>query len=246
MIAKLQSISYTGNALLYCERGGEILYSNECLGNAKQIYDQMKAGENRNDRCEKKAFHIKIRIAPEDKSKLTNQDWIDISKEYAKKIGFNKNLYAVYIHEEGSAKEHIHIVASRIKENNLAVPDSYTHYKNLDFCRAIEEKYKLREVDRKLEHIKAQKTFISKDHRTSNLKQAVFKAIEISDSMEDIVFHLKNENIKTKIGRGISFVDAQGVRKKGSEIDRKLSLKGIEKLLSYKSQEKKFNNRRSR
>jgi len=64
MIAKLQSISYTGNALQYCERGGEILYSNECLGNAKQIYVQMKMLENRNDRCEKKAFHIKIRIAP--------------------------------------------------------------------------------------------------------------------------------------------------------------------------------------
>lgn len=245
MIAKLQSISYTSNALQYCERGGEILHSNECLGNAKQIYDQMKTGENRNDRCEKKAFHIKIRIAPEDKSKLTNQDWIDISKEYAKKIGFNKNLYAVYIHEEGSAKEHIHIVASRIMENNLAVTDSYTHYKNLDFCRAMERKYKLRKVERKLEYIKAQKEFISKDHRTSNLKQAVFKAIDISDSIDDVVFHLKNENIKTKIGRGISFVDANGVRKKGSEIDRKLSLKGIEKLLSYKSQEKKFNYERT-
>ncbi|EKF53855.1 Relaxase/mobilization nuclease family protein [Galbibacter marinus] len=246
MIAKLQSISYTSNALQYCERGGEILYSNECLGSAKQIYDQMKIRENRNDRCEKKSFHIKIRIAPEDQSKLTNQDWIDISKDYAKKIGFDKNLYAVYIHEEGSAKEHIHILTSRIMENNLAVTDSYTHYKNLDFCRAIEKEYKLREVERKLEHIKEQKTFISTDHRTSKLKAAVFKAIEISDSMEDLTFHLKNQKIKTKIGRGISFIDANGVRKKGSEIDRKLSLKGIEKLLSYKNQEKRFNNRMSR
>jgi len=241
MIAKLQSISYTSNALQYCERGGQILYSNECLGSAKQIWNQMKILEDRNDRCEKKAFHIKIRIAPEDKSKLTNQDWIDIAKDYSKKIGFEKNLYAVYIHGEGTSSEHTHIVASRIQENNLAVPDSYTHYKNMDFCRKIEKQYGLRKVDRKLEHFKAQEVFIPNDKRNSDLKDNILKAMEISDSINDLIFHLKQQNIQTKIGRGISFIDANGVRKKGSEIDRKLSLKGIEKQLSYKNQERKFN-----
>ncbi len=247
MIAKLQSISYTSNALSYCEKGGEILYSNECLGNAKQIFEQMKYEERFNDRCEKKAFHIKIRIAPEDKGKLSNQDWIDISKVYANEIGFQKNLYAVYIHEEGSEKEHIHIVASRIlAENNLAVEDDYTHYKNMDFCRKIEANYNLRKVERKLEYFKANEIFISTDNRAIDLKDAIFMAIDISDSMEDVVFHLKNQNIQTKIGRGISFIDQNGIRKKGSDIDRKLSLKGIEKLLSYKQQEINFNNRMSR
>lgn len=246
MIAKLQSISYTSNALLYCEKGGELLTSNECLGNANQIYEQMKELEKRNDRCVKKAFHIKIRIAPEDKGKLNSQNWVDISEAYANKIGFQDNMYAVYIHEEGSEKEHIHIVASRIMDNNLAVPDNFTHYKNLDFCREIEKKYELRKVERKLEKIKNQEEFIPTDKRTVDLKEAVFSAIEISDSMEDLVFHLKNQKIKTKIGRGISFIDPNGVSKKGSDIDRKLSLKGIEKLLSYQQQEIIFKSRRSR
>ena len=243
MIAKLQSISYTSNALAYCEKGGEILYSNECLGNAKQIFEQMKYEERFNDRCEKKTFHIKIRIAPEDKGKLTFQDWIDISKDYAKKIGFQKNLYIIYIHHSGTEFEHIHCVASRIKaENNLAVPDNYTHYKNMDFCRKIEAKYNLRKVERKLEKLKKNEIFIPSGIRINNLKEAVFTAIDISDSMEDVVFHLKNQNIKTKIGRGIAFCDKDGVYKKGSDLDRKLSLKGIEKLLSYQQQEINFNN----
>ncbi|MGO3181864.1 MAG: relaxase/mobilization nuclease domain-containing protein [Aequorivita sp.] len=246
MIAKLQSISYTSNALSYCEKGGELLVSNECLGNASQIYDQMRELEKRNDRCEKKAFHIKIRIAPEDKGKLNSQNWIDISEDYAKKIGFQNNMYAVYIHEEGSEKEHIHIVASRIMDNNLAVPDNFTHYKNLDFCREVEKKYDLRKVERKLEKIKAQEEFIPTDKRSVDLKEAIFSAIDVSDSIEDVVFHLKNQKIKTKIGRGISFIDRNGVSKKGSGIDRQLSLKGIEKLLSYKHQEINFNNNRSR
>ncbi len=245
MITKLQSISYTSNALSYCEKGGEILISNGCLGNSKQIYEQMKNSEELNDRCQKKSFHIKIRIAPEDKGKLSNQDWIDISNSYANKIGFQNNLYAVYIHEEGSEKEHIHIVASRIMENNLAVPDNFTHYKNLDFSRDIEKKYNLRQVERKLEKFKVREPFISIDDRLTNLKEAVFSAIEISDSIDDVVFHLKNQNIQTKIGRGISFIDKNGVHKKGSDIDRKLSLTGIQNLLSYKHQEISFSRGRS-
>ncbi|RXG21123.1 relaxase/mobilization nuclease domain-containing protein [Leeuwenhoekiella aequorea] len=238
MIAKLQSISHTSNALSYCEKGGEVLTTNKCFGEASQIFEDMKLHERFNDRCEKKSFHIKIRIAPEDKGKLSTQDWINISESYARKIGFQDNIYAAYIHEENSEREHIHIVASRIMDNNLAVSDSYTHYQNLDFCREIERKYKLRQVERKLEKIKAQEQFISADKRVHDLKEAILKAIDISDSMEDVIFHLKNENIKTKIGRGISFIDQNGVQKKGSDIDRKLSLKGIEKLLSYENQEK--------
>ncbi len=245
MIAKLQTISYTSNALAYCEKGGEILYTNKCLGNSIQIYNQMRQQQQFNDRCRKKSFHIKIRIAPEDKGKLTNQDWINISKKYAKKIGFNNNQYAVYIHEEASEKEHIHLIASRITDNNIAVHNKHTHYKSLDFCRKMETKYHLRKVERKLEKLKNNEIFIPSGIRTNNLKEAVFTAIDISDSMEDVVFHLKNQNIKTKIGRGIAFCDKDGVYKKGSDLDRKLSLKGIENLLSYKQQEINFNRGRS-
>tara|TARA_R110001583_G_scaffold44966_2_gene142199 strand:- start:10669 stop:11550 length:882 start_codon:yes stop_codon:yes gene_type:complete len=239
MIAKLESIAHTQNALSYCEQGGEIIYSNQCLGNSKDIYLQMLENNAFNDRCSKQTFHIKIRIAPEDKGKLNTQNWIDIANSYANKIGFQDNPFAVYIHEEGSdsKREHIHIVASKIKSDNLAVSDSYTHYQNMDFCREIEEKYNLRRVDRVLEKIKNNEAFQSSDKRIQPLKEKIFKAIDSSDTMEDLIFLLKIEKIKVKISRGIGFTDEKGVYFKGSSIDRKLSLKGIEKLLSYEHQQ---------
>lgn len=242
MIAKLQSISkaHTLNTLLYCEKGGEIIYTNECLGGSKDIYLQMLENNFLNDRSSKPSFHIKIRIAPEDKGKLNIQDWIDISNDYAVKIGFQNNPYAVFIHEEGneSEREHVHIVASKILENNTAVSDSFTHYKNMDFCREIEKKYNLRKVERVLEKVKVNEIFQSTDKRINPLKEQIFKAIEMSDSIEDVIFHLKNQNIKVKKrGRGIGFTDADGVYFKGSSIDRRLSLSGIEKLLTYEAQQ---------
>jgi len=240
MIAKLESISYGKNALAYCERGGELLYTNKCLGNSSQIYEQMKFQGRFNDRCIKRFFHIKIRQAPEDKGKLSNQDWIDIAQDYAKKIGFQNNLYAIYVHGTNTEKMHSHIVASRIGDNNLAVRDDHTHYKNMDFCRKIEARYNLRKVDRKLEKFKVHENFISTDVRVKDLKEEILAAINMSDCMKDLIFHLENRQIKTKIGRGISFTK-NGIKKKGSHIDRKFSLKGIEKLLRYKEQEKRFN-----
>lgn len=246
MITKLQSISYTQNALNYCEKGGEILMAHKCLGTANEIYNQMKLKQDMNDRCTNKSFHIKIRIAPEDKGKLTNQDWIDISNQYAQKIGFQDNMFAVYIHEEGTEKEHVHVVTNRIGDNNLAVPDNYTHYRSQDFSRTIEKKYKLRKVGRKLEisegtgKLEVNPEFVSNNQYTGSMKSTIYNAIDISDSIEDVIFHLKNHNIQTKIGRGITFINEKGIRKKGSEIDRKLSLKGIKKLLSYKQQQKRL------
>ena len=239
MIAKLQSISYTLNALTYCERGGELLSTNNCLGTSKNIFEQMESNNSLNDKCLKPTFHIKIRMAPEDKGKLNNKNWIDISNAYANKIGFINNPFCVYIHEENTEREHIHIVASRIKPDNRAVSDSYTHYQNMDFCREIEKKYKLRLVQRALEKAKRHEKFIKDDKRMNLLAKKIALGIEQSDSIKDLVFHLKNAGIKTKISRGIGFTDKDGVYYKGSSINRKYSLKGIENLLSYKQQEKR-------
>ena len=237
MIAKLQSISYLSNALNYCDRGGTLLHTNQCFGGTSDINLQMVKHNRFNDKCLKNTFHVKIRIAPEDIKKLNTQDWIDISIDYANKIGFSNNPFAVYIHEEDTEKEHIHIIASRIKSDNKAVKDNYTHYKNMDFCRHIEGKYNLRQVKRVLESIKKKELFVKEDIRLITLDKKIKMALNQSDDIDDFVFHLKNMGIITTIGRGITFKDDKGVNFKGSEINRNYSLSGIKKLLTYKAQE---------
>ena len=58
------------------------------------------------------------------------------------------------------------------------------------------------------------------------------------EKISDLSNQLENMGVKTKLGRGIGFTDVEGVYFKGSDINRKYSLKGIEELLSYKHQEK--------
>ncbi len=232
MIAKLQSIQHLLSALSYCERGGQVLDANLCLGTSHEVYAQMQQNNALNDRCSKQSFHIKIRIAPEDIGRLTTQDWIDISKQYAVKIGFHENPYIVYIHEEHTTKQHIHIVASRIKPDHTAVDNAFTNYKNMDFCRDMENKYQLRKVERVLEKYKKKEKFVSNDKRINSMKDKIELSIRKSNTTEEAISYLKSLGIKVNKGRGISFIDTDGVRLKGSQIDRKYSLKGFIELTS--------------
>ena len=59
MIAKLESITYLQNALAYCERGGELIASNICIGNSTQINSQMEKNNAFNDKCIKKQLSYK-------------------------------------------------------------------------------------------------------------------------------------------------------------------------------------------
>lgn len=231
MIAKIESINFTKNALEYCERGGEAIYWNKCFGNSSDIFEQMKEN-NAYSESSKPTFHAKIRIAPEDKGKLNTQQWIDIAENYADKIGFKNTPYVIYVHEEGSEKEHIHIVGSRVKADNTLVSDSFTHYKNLDFCREIEANYNLRKVERKLEAIKSSTIFVSNDVRIPPLIEKITKAIHQADSMEDFIFYLNNHNIKVHKSRGIAFTDENGIYFKGSQLGRQFSLKNIEATIN--------------
>ncbi len=232
MIINISSVSHTKSLLAYCEKGGEIIHSNKSFGNSEQIHLQMQAQEALNTKCLKKTFHASIRIAPEDKGKLSIQDWIDISERFAKKIGFENNMYAVYIHEENTAKEHVHIVSSKINDENKSVKNNHTKFKSMDFSREIEHEYNLRKVTRKLEKFKAKEVFVTKDHRIQSLQRIITSEMKTSKNVDDLIINLaKIHGIKTNIGKGISFTDKQGVKKKGSEIHKNVSIKGIHKFL---------------
>ena len=112
MICKRATISHSGNALDYCEKGGELLHANGVHGNAKEINKQFKEVQDRKPNIKHKSVHAIISLNPKDR-KLNKGELIDISEKYAKEHGFDRNQYAVYLHED-KAHRHLHIVANRI------------------------------------------------------------------------------------------------------------------------------------
>ncbi len=89
--------------------------------------------------------HISINFHAEDRPKLTDQTYREISKKYLLDMGYSEQPYIVYKHKD-QAHPHIHIVTSRIKDNGNKIPNWGERYRSQNISRNLEISYDLKEV----------------------------------------------------------------------------------------------------
>jgi hypothetical protein len=230
VICKINTITHAKNALDYCEKGGELLHSNKTYGSAKEINSQFRDVHALKPKIKEKSIHAIISFNPEDRA-LNKGEMIDIVDKYAKKIGFDNNQYAVYLHED-KAHTHLHIVANRIGYDRKLVSASYSHMKSLDFSTEMEKEYSLLKTKRPTKG----KDFIRDNKHNETLKLAIDECLKKSKNLDELGKNLKEQySVTMHKGRGVSFMYQEGsntaVKTKGSAIGREYSLKGLEKQI---------------
>jgi hypothetical protein len=77
----------------------------------------------RNERTQKKAIHISLNFHPSEKEKLNKDLLIEITDEYMKRIGFERQPYLVYQHHD-TVHPHVHIVSTLIRTDGRRI---HTH-----------------------------------------------------------------------------------------------------------------------
>jgi len=101
----------------------------ECIGAGNfltdpekiNFYQKLAAFENRNIRNERaitKTLHVSLNFDPSEK--LSKQQLNEIADNYMEKIGFSKQPYLVYQHQD-AGHPHIHIVTTTIKEDGRRI-----------------------------------------------------------------------------------------------------------------------------
>ena len=88
----------------------------------------------------KKFIHISINPNPDEK--LTDAKLVAVTKDYMKQIGYASQPYIIYKHTDID-REHVHVVASSIKENGSLVNDSNLFRRSNQVRKDLEEKYNL-------------------------------------------------------------------------------------------------------
>jgi Relaxase/Mobilisation nuclease domain. len=91
-------------------------------------------------------IHISLNPHPDDV--LTNEQLTLIAQEYMDKLGYGKQPYLVYKHEDID-RAHIHIVSVRIDETGKKINDSYERKRSKDITRSLEKKYNLTPAEKK-------------------------------------------------------------------------------------------------
>ncbi len=230
MICKIATISHSSEALDYCEQGGELIHANGVSGNSKEINKQFKQVHALKPNIKHKSLHAIISFNPEDR-KLNKGELMDISEKYAKKHNFDKNQYAVYLHEDKSHL-HLHIVGNRIGTDRKVHKSSHSYAKNTEFSMETEKEYSLIKANRK----EKGKNFIPNKSISKSLKSIIDQRLKNSKSIEELSEKLKKDGVLLQKGRGVSFLykenDKKPIKIKGSEIGKGYSLKGLENQIN--------------
>ena len=151
MIAKISATENLGGALGYnfkkVEKGeanillaAELYQSNDGNYTMEDVLTDMEALIPKKCRTKKTVFHCSLNPHPNEK--LSNEQLTQIAKEYMEALGYGKQPYIVFKHND-IAREHIHIVSLRVDSKGRKINDKYEGRRSKKITDALEKKYHL-------------------------------------------------------------------------------------------------------
>ena len=151
MIAKISATENLGGALGYnfkkVEKGEanillatELYQSKEGRYTMEDVLADMQALIPKNCRTKKTVFHCSLNPHPDEK--LSDETLMQIAKEYMEALGYDKQPYIVFKHND-IAREHIHIVSLRIDGEGKKINDKFEKRRSKQITDALERKYSL-------------------------------------------------------------------------------------------------------
>ena len=205
----------------------EVIAFHQCFGNKKELIEQFNDVRLLNQKVQKPVMHIVLSLAPGEQ--LENGKLVEVARECAKQMGFDKNQYLAVSHNDTN-HQHLHIVANRVGYDGKVISDSNNFKKIAEYCRKMEVKYDLKQVLSPRRYLTDEKRNIPRmDTRKEKLRENIRECLSTSKSYGEFESKIKQRGYEIIKGRGISFIDKQAVRVKGSEVG--YSLQKIEKLL---------------
>lgn len=191
------------------------------------------------------AYHVSLNFAKSDK--LDNKQLVSLTQEYLKGMGFTKNLYAIWKHNDADHL-HVHALASRIKYDGSVVSDSNNYKRSEALCRKLEAKYDLQQVQSSKEALERSpnKDELEMIQRTGNLsnrmmmQEAVKSAVRSSNTVAIFISNCEKQGIhllfnqSASTGRvsGITYV-MDGFVAKGQKLGNMYKWNNINQKIGY-------------
>ena len=151
MIAKISATENLGGALSYNFKKVEKeeasillaqgLYQNkEGTYTMAEVFADMEALIPEKCRTKKMVFHCSLNPHPDEK--LSEEQLVQVAKEYMEALGYGKQPYIVFKHND-IAREHIHIVSLRVDSRGQKINDKFEKRRSKQITDALERKFGL-------------------------------------------------------------------------------------------------------
>ena len=191
MIAKISATENLGGALGYnfkkVEKGeasillaAELYQDREGRYTMEDVLADMQAVIPEKCRTKKMVFHCSLNPHPDEK--LSDETLMQIAKEYMEALGYGKQPYIVFKHND-IAREHIHIVSLRVDGEGKKINDRFEKRRSKQITDTLEKRFGLipssKVTDREIEEV-------SKiDTTKGNIKE------QVSETLRSVLKHYK-------------------------------------------------------
>ena len=194
----------------------------------------------RTSRVSKPVFHVSLSFSEKDKGKLSNEKMVEITKDYLEKMGYGKQPYIVYRHDD-TKHPHVHILTSRVDiGSGKKLPHDHEHRKSKRITDELEVKYNLTISDKQV---------LAKREMLGDLKKAMQNGKP--ESLKKLNKELSNigSDVRAKQkGKGIVFYkvgedgDKQTTKSVKSSLFKDVGLdkKGLEKEFSKNQKDRLY------
>lgn len=164
------------------------------FGEAKELYSStgdsldsfsgyMYLFSSLNDRVKLPYSEITLNLSPGER--LTEDNWIALSKEYMEKMGYGNCCYSVILNLD-KEHTHVHILHSRIDSEGKSVSNSLDYKRSEKVARNLEQKYHLASLTEN-EKVKARLSSIS--GQRYYFDNALMKAVK-NHAVKDRLMHI--------------------------------------------------------
>jgi len=125
------------------EGKAQVIDKHNMLGNTPNQIDKYLNKLSEGANTKNKVFHVSLNFHETDKVKLNDENLIQISSEYMENMGYGKQPYIVYRHED-TAHPHIHILSSRVDiHTQKRIEQDFERIKSQRITQELERKYGL-------------------------------------------------------------------------------------------------------
>ena len=185
MIAKISATENLGGALGYnfkkVEKGeasvllaAELYQSNDGNYTMEDVLADMQALIPKKCRTKKMVFHCSLNPHPDEK--LSDEQLVQIAKEYMEALGYSNQPYIVFKHSD-IAREHIHIVSLRVDSRGQKINDKFEKRRSKKITDALERKFGLIPSSKVTD--KAMKEMPKIDTTQRNIKEQVSNVVRM-------------------------------------------------------------------
>ena len=184
----------------------------------------------------KAVFHGILSFYPGEK--IEDEKMVEIAKDYLQKLRITNTQYVIAKHTDKN-HSHLHIIANLVNNDGKTIKDNWIGLRGKKVAQRLTFDYGLKQVENKNLELTNLQALNEKEINRYLAYQAIHKSLRECFSLNELKECLQKENIETLYKYKGQTNEIQGIsfkigdyKYKGSEIDRRFSIRNIEKRIA--------------